>query len=646
MQLWYCSALLWAVASALPVKNKYSVVPELLPGLSDIEDQSQIPEMHAGHMPLAPLDGVNDEISYFFWKFARADKVLDTLIIWLNGGPGCSSMDGALVENGPFRVNEELRLRPNEGSWHYKADMLYVDQPVNTGFSISTGEEQKFDDDLSVSTQHFLQFLESYFEAFPEDQTKDLIIAGESYSGQYVPFIAEAIQRRNEKTADDSKKYKLRGLLIGNGWMDPDTQSLSYLPFAISKDIVDEQNPYFGSLLKAHESCQNSINTRDSQENPPFSYQECEDILQLLVAATKDTSDDTPANQVCMNVYSYNLRDSFPACGMGWPQDVLRVPGFFARPGVLEALNVDSDKVPQWTECNMDVYSHLKNEKSEPSIHKLPALLDSGLEVVLYNGDMDLLCNDKGVLDMIHKLQWGGQSGFSTSAERYGWTFTDMESNLNHTAGNIITDRNLTFISVHNASHMVPNDKPLISRGVVDIYLRDAVLGELDGENVLVTSSARDTDSTADGKNTATLDKPNDDSNGSGDSGDSGDDDGKDGDQSDKDKQEEADKKRKRRQGTFKVFAITVVSVSLVGSLGIYIYIKKHSTEKHASFIDPNRRQNPQGKKVSWADDLERGNRDTGRSHLGSTQSAPQKKSSYTQVPNTDLDESFELEDF
>ncbi|CDH09016.1 probable Pheromone-processing carboxypeptidase KEX1 [Zygosaccharomyces bailii ISA1307] len=657
MRLWYCSALLWAVSTALPVKKQYSVAPELLPGLSEIKDKAVIPEMYAGHMPLAPFDGQDPEISYFFWKFARPDKDLNTLIIWLNGGPGCSSMDGALVENGPFRVNEEYKLRLNEGSWHTKANMLYVDQPVNTGFSIPTGKEQIFDDDLSLSTQHFLQFLESYFETFPDDQTKDLIIAGESYSGQYIPFIADAIQQRNEAITDESKRYNLRGLLIGNGWMDPDAQSLAYLPFAISKNIVDQQNPYFSTLLKAHESCQNSINNRDLQKNPPFSYQECEDILQLLLAATKNTSSDTPADQVCLNVYSYNLRDSYPACGMGWPQDVLRVPGFFARPGVLEALNVDPDKVPQWTECNMDVYSHLKNNRSVPSIHKLPGLLDSGLEVILYNGEMDLLCNDKGVLDMIHNLHWGGQSGFSNSAAKYGWTFADLENNINHTAGHITSDRNLTFISVHNASHMVPNDKPLISRGVLDIYLRDTVFEESNGEGVLVTTSSKDADSTAGSKNLGVLGASNEtsssgekqDSESSADSENGKEDENKDnGKDNDKDNdKDDADQRRRRRQDTFKVFAITVVSVSLVVSLGLYIYVRKHSKAKRAGYIDPNRRQNPQGKKVSWADDLERtDNLDTGHGQPSSAQSASQKKNSYTQVPNTELDESFELENF
>ncbi|CAR26983.1 hypothetical protein ZYGR_0I02530 [Zygosaccharomyces rouxii] len=682
MRFWYFSAILWVVCQALPSKKQYSVAPELLPGLSEIEDKSTIPEMYAGHMPLAQSNSDDkDEIDYFFWKFSRPDKVLNTLIIWLNGGPGCSSMDGALVENGPFRVNKDLKLVVNEGSWHTRADMLYVDQPVNTGFSVSNSKEKKYDEDLTLTTQHFMDFLESYFKVFPDDQFKDLIIAGESYSGQYVPFLAEAIQKRNAETSDDLAKYNLRGILVGNGWMDPDTQSLAYLPFALSKGLIDQNNPHFSTLLRQQEKCQDRIISRNPNEHQPFQYEECENILQSILTATRDVSADTPSNQVCMNIYSYNLRDSYPACGSNWPDEVLHVPGFFDRPGILEALNLDPSKVPQWKECNLEVYYHLKNRKAVPSVRKLPALLDSGLKVILYNGEMDLLCNERGVLDMIDKLQWGGAKGFSSKTKEYDWNYRDFETNTDHIAGNVLHDRNLTYISVHNASHMVPNDKSLYSRGVVDIYLDDIFLEELHGKDVLVTTSEKDMDDfdnsklgvlgITDGKpseeeeleeefdqyvdeleegesESGLLDDDKEDETvGATDQNDDKNKGGEDKPNENPDKEkEEQDRQRKRRKGTFKIFGITILVVLTLGSFVFYIYIRKHTNKTRAILIDPSRRQHDsQNKRVSWADDLEHGyDFETDQSQPRSGQSAPKKNGSYTRVPNTELDESFELE--
>lgn len=64
-------------------------------------------------------------------------KILVKTIFWLNGGPGCSSMDGALLETGPFRIDENEKVIYNNGSWHKFGDIIYVDQPAGTGFSFT-----------------------------------------------------------------------------------------------------------------------------------------------------------------------------------------------------------------------------------------------------------------------------------------------------------------------------------------------------------------------------------------------------------------------------------------------------------------------------------------------------------------------------
>lgn len=118
---WLAVFTIIRVSVSLPSSNDYKVAYELLPGLSQVTDPSKIPQMYAGHIPLRSEDADQDDgsnLEYFFWKFTNDDSNANAdrpLIIWLNGGPGCSSMDGALVESGPFRVNSEGKLYLNEG---------------------------------------------------------------------------------------------------------------------------------------------------------------------------------------------------------------------------------------------------------------------------------------------------------------------------------------------------------------------------------------------------------------------------------------------------------------------------------------------------------------------------------------------------
>jgi cathepsin A (carboxypeptidase C) len=72
----------------------------------------------------------------FYWLFSsRNDISTDPLVIWLTGGPGCSSEVAIFAENGPFSVKDDLTLLRNEHSWNNNANMLYVDQPLGTGYS-------------------------------------------------------------------------------------------------------------------------------------------------------------------------------------------------------------------------------------------------------------------------------------------------------------------------------------------------------------------------------------------------------------------------------------------------------------------------------------------------------------------------------
>ncbi|CCH62977.1 hypothetical protein TBLA_0I03220 [Henningerozyma blattae CBS 6284] len=630
------------LADSLPDQNSFKVIPELIPGVSNIDDKSAIPIMHAGLMPLA--GDHTDKEEYFFWKFQKSDFDSPSIVIWLNGGPGCSSMDGAVLELGPLRVGADNKVHLNQGSWFTRADLLFVDQPLGTGFS--QGNFEDYDTNLDEVASNFLQFLESYFTVFPEDLEKDLLLAGESYAGQYIPYVAKAILDQNK--IENSVTYNLEGIFIGNGWIDPDTQSLAYLPFALEKNLVSKDNPGFQDLLKTHENCQKAINSVNSNN---FSHPECEIIINKLIEYTKNTSEETPENEVCLNVYDYSLRDSFPACGMSWPSEIVNAVSFFSTEGVMEALNLDSTKLQPWRECNLDVQNTLTNENSKPSIHLFPELIDSDVSVFLFNGDKDLICNDRGVLDSLKGIQWGNSKGFSKETEHYYLVIKDSISGEETPAGYVLYDSGLTFISIANASHMAPYDQPFVTRGILDIFYNDIDLIENPNNDTLIISDAfllekleDDEEDEEHEKNNKNAEKEHD--NEEDDRHHSDEEEDEEGEESDDDNDDDDDDENDKHKRTRYAF-VSFFSIGLLGV--IFWYIIRQARQNTIQSILRNRKTNldeQNNKTVSWTDSNDATPDVIFEQDFDPKGSSTRTKNGYTGVPSTDLDESFEMRDF
>ncbi|OWB79743.1 peptidase activity protein [[Candida] boidinii] len=458
------TGLFSVISNAFPVFERSGSSPSdflvgELPGFDLIPDIVK-PVMYAGHLELYASNNTN----YFFWKFERpqlnvsSDNSIENLhsnllVFWLNGGPGCSSMDGALMELGPLRVAIDGSVVYNKGSWSEAADVVFVDQPGGTGFSYTDVD----DPNLTFITYDFMIFLQKYFEVFPDDFEKDIYIAGESYGGQYIPRAAYEILQQN-KLPDPiyGQEINLKGILIGNGWIAPNLQSLSYLPFGLEVGVISKGNLLLPSLVEQHNKCKESI------RNPPaaddMEFPECVFVLDSFLNITLDT--DAPEDQQCINVYDYELRDSYPACGANWPNILEGTTDFLRRSDVQKALNLK--KPIQWVECSDPVYEDLYPTKEEESYKLLPEIL-SEIPIVLFNGALDIICNTLSTEMLIENMKWDDHRGFTKDAERMHWIY-DGEK-----AGEIVSQSNLTFIKVYNASHMVPYDVPEVSRGLVDI---------------------------------------------------------------------------------------------------------------------------------------------------------------------------------
>lgn len=287
-----------------------------------------------------------------------------------------------------------------------------------------------------------------------------MYLAGESYAGQHIPYIARAILNRNK---DKSKKpWSLAGLLIGNGWISPVDQYLSYLPFAYQNGLIQADTDPARRVLNQQAVC---IKKLDEAQTVHVDVPDCEQILVSILEETKNNK--ASSDQQCLNMYDIRLRDD-SSCGMNWPPDLKGVTPYLRRTDVIQALHINSDKKTGWSECNGAVSGHFRAKNSEPAVNFLPKLLEE-VPVLLFSGDKDLICNHVGTEAMIDRMSWNGGKGFEISpgvvAPRRDWTFE------NQAAGTYQEARNLTYVVFYNSSHMVPFDYPRRTRDMLDRFM-------------------------------------------------------------------------------------------------------------------------------------------------------------------------------
>ncbi|CAF1275110.1 unnamed protein product [Adineta steineri] len=344
----------------------------------------------------------------------------------------------------------------NDGSWHLYTNLLFVDQPVGTGFS--TIDADSFIHELDEMANQFLGFLDQYIKIFPELLENDIYLAGESFAGQYIPYIAKAI-------LEQRSALKLCGLLIGNGLIDPVTMYKSYLPFAVANNLVVENSELYDRINIQVKQCEQALS-----KQVHFSEEACYPILaEIIENGAMNNHHKENQEGRCVNVYDIRLDDTYPECGRNWPPELRKyVTSYLRRQDVMSSIHINDKKV-RWEVCSNSVQNTFTAYNSKPSITLLPNLLQQ-IPIILYSGQYDLRCNHRATEAMIDGMTWNGGTGFDfgngTSSPKDPW-IVDGES-----AGLIRSARNLTYILFYNAGHMVPYDYPRRSRFMLHQFIQ------------------------------------------------------------------------------------------------------------------------------------------------------------------------------
>ncbi|KAG5634532.1 hypothetical protein H0H81_001640 [Sphagnurus paluster] len=360
------------------------------------------------------------------------------------GGPGCSSFDGLMMEVGPWRMDGKGGFKVVEGGWEEYTTMVYVDQPAGTGFSYTSTD--RYVHTLNEASTQFLEFLRNWYQVFPEYKNVDTYLGGESFAGQWIPAFADAM-------LNSALHVPLRGVAIGNGWIDPRRQYPTYIDFAVKVGLLEENSDAWKEAKKITDTCVGEMNKIKDHE--PMQVKGCE---RLVTDVVKNQNKKINGKDMCLNIYDIRLHDTVPDCGMNWPPDIKPITTFLGRQDVVHALHADAHS-GSWIECRSGVHMAFSEKSENASIAIIPKVL-AKIPVLIFAGDQDLICNYVGLEAMIKEMTWNGGTGLGT-VQTQSWNVNSAP------AGTWVTSRNLTYAKIFNASHMAPYDSPHVAHDMI-----------------------------------------------------------------------------------------------------------------------------------------------------------------------------------
>ncbi|KAF6743526.1 alpha/beta-hydrolase [Ephemerocybe angulata] len=423
-------------------------------------DGAKIPDVDFDVGPsyagLLPISGnANETRKLWFWFFPPGPQgSSDDLIFWTNGGPGCSSLEGLFQENGPVTWSwGQAKPTKNEWSWTNLSSVIWVEQPVGTGYSQGV-PNIKDEHDLAAQLVGFLQ---QFLNVFSELKGKKFYLSGESYAGQYIPYIADYIYG-NPKSLD----LKLQGIWMGDplfaDWViQQQIPAADYLHkfenvFALNQttvkkiDATAKKCGYAGYMDKYV-----TYPPKGPLPLPNHTVNvttECDVWTAIFDAALIIN----PAFNV------YRIFDTYPIL---W--DVLGFPGsfpqeqspiYFDRPEVKRALHAPENFT--WEECSSDdVFPN--GDASPPSVHKiLPGVIAKSTRSVIIHGLADFILIADGSRIAIQNMTWNGKQGFQKPIPTDSFLVDGIGA-----MGSAHTERGLTYIEVVLSGHMIPQFSPV-----------------------------------------------------------------------------------------------------------------------------------------------------------------------------------------
>uniref|UniRef100_A0A7E4W707 Carboxypeptidase n=1 Tax=Panagrellus redivivus TaxID=6233 RepID=A0A7E4W707_PANRE len=399
---------------------------------------------------------------YLHYWFTKAYKNPESapVLLWLNGGPGCSSVGGLIEELGPFHVEDNGQtVYENPYSWNHVGNVIFLESPAGVGFSYASDGDVTASDETAAEDNY--QALLAFFKyKFPEFQGHDFYITGESYGGIYIPTLAVKV------AADKTNFPAFKGVAIGNGIYSFPLNYNTMVPLfyyhglirnKLYSDVVtncckgNSYNCDYYTLLDGETECADKINRLLEQggDLDPYNlYSTC--YLDNGATSKRNFIRNAlfrKSNLKGLKTQNKNIGAGLPLCAQS-----NNTEGYLNRADVRKALHIP-DSVGHWTDCSNEV--GWLYQITHTDVSKEFQTLLGNIRILTYNGDVDTVCNFALNTEFVASLGLDLKDGSENSAE---WYYNNETPRV---AGFVTKyTKNLDFVTIRGSGHFVPQDKP------------------------------------------------------------------------------------------------------------------------------------------------------------------------------------------
>ncbi|GJR23421.1 serine carboxypeptidase-like protein 13 [Tanacetum coccineum] len=368
--------------------------------------------------------GESEDVQLFYYFIeSEGNPKDDPLMLWLTGGPSCSALSGLLYEIGPFSINDAKSrfedkpiLELNTHSWTKAANIIFLDQPVGSGFSYAKTPEAYLTNDTSTAMDVY-NFLRTWLVDHPKFVNSPLYIGGDSYMGIVLPMVVQEIYNGNE--VGEGPRMNIKGYLLGNPLTDRSGDYNSRIPFAHSKALLSDE---------IYKSCKDNCHGDYLNVDPNNSL--CVHDLKVVakcldgifVGNIVDLACESP-NTLNSDMFTRDVRSLDKTSVKMWSSPQAKMPAvcredtysysaiWANRRDVRKALHIREEfEDIEWVRCNDNMtfdfdkkdLSYTHNVVSSVSYHQ--RLADKHCRALIYSGDHDMMIPYLGTLKWIRSL--------------------------------------------------------------------------------------------------------------------------------------------------------------------------------------------------------------------------------------------------